>query len=53
MNLVDFSRRYTAAARRAGDEVTYLELPGDHQDVITPGTPIWQATAQAITAALT
>ncbi|MEV0826101.1 hypothetical protein [Nonomuraea rubra] len=51
VNLVDFSRRYAAAARRAGDDVTYLELPGDHQDVITPGTPIWQATAQAITAA--
>ncbi|MGR6916907.1 alpha/beta hydrolase [[Actinomadura] parvosata] len=53
VDLVDFSRRYVTAARRAGDEVTYLELPGDHQDVITPGTPIWQATAAAITRAVT
>ncbi|NJP95319.1 alpha/beta hydrolase fold domain-containing protein [Nonomuraea sp. FMUSA5-5] len=53
VDLVDFSRRYVAAARQAGDEVTYLELPGDHQDVITPGTPIWQATAAAITRAVT
>ncbi|UBU10109.1 alpha/beta hydrolase family protein [Nonomuraea gerenzanensis] len=52
VNLVDISRRYASAAREAGDEVTYLELPGDHQDVITPGTPIWQATATAITTAL-
>ncbi|AQZ60796.1 hypothetical protein BKM31_04125 [[Actinomadura] parvosata subsp. kistnae] len=53
VNLVDFSRRYVAAARQAGDEVAYLELPGDHQDVITPGTPIWQATAAAITRVVT
>jgi hypothetical protein len=52
LDLVDFSRRYAGAARRAGDDVTYLELPGDHFDVITPTSPIWQATAQAIVSAL-
>ncbi|GAA2209389.1 alpha/beta hydrolase fold domain-containing protein [Nonomuraea monospora] len=53
INLVDISRRYAEAAHEAGDHVTYLDLPGDHQDVITPATPIWQATAAALTAALT
>lgn len=53
LDLVDFSRRYADAAQQAGDDVTYLEMPGDHFDVITPTTPIWQATAQAITDALT
>ncbi|TYB63822.1 alpha/beta hydrolase fold domain-containing protein [Nonomuraea sp. PA05] len=53
INLVDISRRYATAAHEAGDHITYLDLPGDHQDVITPGTPIWQATAAALTAALT
>ncbi|MFI7703646.1 alpha/beta hydrolase [Nonomuraea sp. NPDC049480] len=52
LDLVDFGRRYTQAARQAGDEVTYLEMPGDHFDVITPATPIWQATAEAIAGAL-
>ncbi|MEV4013891.1 alpha/beta hydrolase fold domain-containing protein [Nonomuraea angiospora] len=52
LDLVDFGRRYARAAERAGDEVTYLEMPGDHFDVINPATPIWQATAQAITQAL-
>ncbi|MFC4009447.1 alpha/beta hydrolase [Nonomuraea purpurea] len=53
LDLVDFGRRYARAAVQAGDEVTYLEMAGDHFDVITPGTPIWQATAEAVTAALT
>ncbi|MFC4117546.1 alpha/beta hydrolase [Nonomuraea zeae] len=52
LDLVDFSRRYAAAAREAGDEVTYLEMLGDHFDVITPTSPIWQATAEAIVRAL-
>ncbi|NBE97793.1 alpha/beta hydrolase [Nonomuraea sp. KC401] len=52
LDLIDFGRRYAGAAGRAGDDVTYLELPGDHFDVITPATPIWQATAEAIAAAL-
>lgn len=52
LDLVDFGRRYARAAANAGDEVTYLEMVGDHFDVIDPATPIWQATAQAITEAL-
>ncbi|MBB5784206.1 alpha/beta hydrolase family protein [Nonomuraea jabiensis] len=48
LDLVDFSRRYARAAEQAGDEVTYLEMPGDHFDVINPATPIWQATARAL-----
>ncbi|MBF8190305.1 alpha/beta hydrolase [Nonomuraea sp. K274] len=52
LDLIDFGRRYARAAGEAGDEVTHLELPGDHFDVITPATPIWQATAHAIAAAL-
>ncbi|WP_378784148.1 alpha/beta hydrolase [Nonomuraea fastidiosa] len=52
LDLVDFSRRYAVAARAAGDDVTYLELPGHHFDVINPESPIWRATASAITAAL-
>ncbi|MBE1585115.1 alpha/beta hydrolase [Nonomuraea angiospora] len=52
LDLVDFSRRYARAAVEAGDEVTYLEMPGDHFDVINPATPIWQATAETIAQAL-
>ncbi|MER5999877.1 hypothetical protein ABT120_14985 [Nonomuraea angiospora] len=48
LDLVDFSRRYARAAEEAGDEVTYLEMAGDHFDVINPATPIWQATARAL-----
>ncbi|MET0493348.1 MAG: alpha/beta fold hydrolase [Actinoplanes sp.] len=43
-DLVDFNRRYAVAARAAGDDVTHLELPGDHFDVIKPGSPLWAAT---------
>ncbi|MEO3870130.1 alpha/beta hydrolase [Nonomuraea sp. B12E4] len=53
LDLVDFSRRYARAAQEAGDDAEYLEMPGDHFAVITPSAPIWQATARAITAALT
>ncbi|SDM19873.1 Prolyl oligopeptidase family protein [Nonomuraea jiangxiensis] len=52
LDLVDFSRRYARAAQQAGDKAKYLEMPGDHFAVITPATPIWQATAQAIATAL-
>ncbi|MCK2216822.1 alpha/beta hydrolase fold domain-containing protein [Actinomadura sp. ATCC 31491] len=52
LDLLDVGRRYARAALRAGDEVTYLEMPGDHFDVITPRTPIWRAAAEAVTAAL-
>lgn len=47
-DLVDLNRRYAAAARAAGDEVTYLEQPGDHFAVIDPASGIWQATATKI-----
>ncbi|MEV4563336.1 alpha/beta hydrolase [Nonomuraea sp. NPDC049419] len=52
LDLVDFSRRYAVAARAAGDDVTYLELPGGHFDVIAPTAPIWRAAVSAITDAL-
>ncbi len=43
-DLVDMNRRYAAAARQAGDDLGYVERPGDHFDVIDPGSAIWQAT---------
>ncbi|GAA3237380.1 alpha/beta hydrolase [Nonomuraea helvata] len=52
LDLVDFSRRHARAAEEAGDDVTYVEMPADHFDVIHPGTPIWQSTARAIVSAL-
>ncbi|GID28640.1 alpha/beta hydrolase [Paractinoplanes brasiliensis] len=42
-DLVDINRRFAAASG-----VTLLELPGDHFDVITPSSPIWQATMDAV-----
>ncbi|GAA1667573.1 alpha/beta hydrolase fold domain-containing protein [Nonomuraea maheshkhaliensis] len=53
LDLVDFARRHAALARQTGDDVTYLEQPGDHFDVITPAAPIWHATVKAIADALT
>ncbi|MFF0717706.1 alpha/beta hydrolase family protein [Micromonospora sp. NPDC003816] len=47
-DLVDINRRYAVAARAAGDELTHLELPGDHFDVIGPGSAIWQATMDEV-----
>ncbi|MER5456343.1 alpha/beta hydrolase fold domain-containing protein [Micromonospora sp. NPDC002389] len=47
-DLVDINRRYAVAARAAGDELTHLELPGDHFDVIGPGSAIWQATMEQV-----
>lgn len=52
LDLVDFARRYARAAREAGDDVTYLEMSGDHFAVIDPHAPIWRTTALAITDAL-
>ncbi|MFD1931971.1 MULTISPECIES: alpha/beta hydrolase family protein [Nonomuraea] len=48
LDLIDFSRRYARAAEAAGDEVTYMEMSGDHFAVISPRTPIWRTTALAI-----
>ncbi|MEU4537816.1 alpha/beta hydrolase [Streptosporangium sp. NPDC023825] len=48
LDLVDFGRRYARAAQEAGDQVTYLEMSGDHFDVIDPASPIWRATAGAV-----
>jgi acetyl esterase/lipase len=43
---VDLGRRYAEAARAAGDQVEWLELPGvGHFEVIDPGHPAWEATA--------
>lgn len=52
LDLVDFSRRYARAARDAGDDLTYLEMSGDHFAVISPTAPIWRTTALAIADAL-
>ncbi|MFJ2029605.1 alpha/beta hydrolase [Streptosporangium sp. NPDC087985] len=48
LDLVDLGRCYARAAQAAGDEVTYLEMSGDHFDVIDPASPIWRATAGVI-----
>ena len=48
LDLIDFSRRYARAAQESGDQVTYLEMSGDHFDIIDPASPIWRATAGAI-----
>ncbi|MBG0831159.1 alpha/beta hydrolase fold domain-containing protein [Planomonospora sp. ID67723] len=52
LDLVDLGRRYARAAREAGDDVTYLEMAGDHFDVIDPASPIWRATATEIAAVI-
>ncbi|WP_433378694.1 alpha/beta hydrolase family protein [Actinoplanes sp. CA-142083] len=39
LDLVDINRRFAAASG-----VPLLERPGDHFDVITPGSPIWVET---------
>ncbi|MFF3437219.1 alpha/beta hydrolase [Streptosporangium sp. NPDC002721] len=48
LDLVDFGRRYARAAQESGDQVTYLEMSGDHFDVIDPASPIWRSTAGAV-----
>ncbi|MBB4942528.1 acetyl esterase/lipase [Streptosporangium album] len=48
LDLVDLGRQYARAAQAAGDQVTYLEMSGDHFDVIDPASPIWRATAGVI-----
>ncbi|MGN9912801.1 alpha/beta hydrolase family protein [Phytohabitans sp. LJ34] len=48
LDLIDFNRRYVAAARAAGDDVRYIEEPGDHFAVIDPAAPLWHTTAEAI-----
>ncbi|BCB90931.1 alpha/beta hydrolase [Phytohabitans suffuscus] len=52
LDLIDFNRRYVAAARAAGDDVRYIEEPGDHFAVIDPAAPLWQTTAEALAVAL-
>ncbi|MFD9945374.1 alpha/beta hydrolase [Nonomuraea sp. NPDC059023] len=52
LDLVDFSRRYARAAKESGDDLTYLEMSGDHFAVIDPATPIWRTTAVAMANAL-
>ncbi len=52
LDYVDCNRRYARAATTAGDDVTYLELPGDHFDVIDPASDIWTTTAAALAAHL-
>ncbi|MDQ7904898.1 alpha/beta hydrolase [Phytohabitans sp. ZYX-F-186] len=52
LDLIDFNRRYVAAARAAGDDVRYVEEPGDHFSVIDPAAPLWHTTADALATAL-
>ncbi|MFI6292852.1 alpha/beta hydrolase [Nonomuraea sp. NPDC050790] len=52
LDLIDFSRRYARAAKESGDDLTYLEMSGDHFAVIDPTTPIWHTTALALTSTL-
>ena len=52
LDLIDFNRRYVAAARAAGDDVTYVEEPGDHFSLIDPAAPLWHRTAGVLEAAL-
>ena len=49
LDLRDISRRYVAAAALAGDEVTALEGPGGHFDVIDPRSAIWTDIVDLIT----
>jgi acetyl esterase/lipase len=51
-DLVDNGRRYARAALAAGDEVTYLDRPGDHFAVIDPTSDLWRETADQICARL-
>jgi dipeptidyl aminopeptidase/acylaminoacyl peptidase len=45
---VDLSRRYAAAARAAGDDVTLRDLPGvDHFQVIDPQSSAWSSVVTA------
>jgi acetyl esterase/lipase len=39
LDLVDINRRFAAASG-----IPLIELGGDHFDIITPGSPIWEAT---------
>jgi acetyl esterase/lipase len=41
---------YAAAARAAGDDVEIVEPPGDHFDVISTGSAVWEAVVAAISA---
>ncbi|WP_062437119.1 alpha/beta hydrolase family protein [Herbidospora daliensis] len=44
LDLLDFNRRYAAEAAAAGDDVSYVERPGDHFAVIDPASEIWAST---------
>ncbi|WP_081898819.1 alpha/beta hydrolase family protein [Herbidospora cretacea] len=44
LDLIDFNRRYAAEATAAGDDVSYVERPGDHFAVIDPAAEIWAST---------
>ncbi|GAC1566834.1 MAG: hypothetical protein NVS3B14_10980 [Ktedonobacteraceae bacterium] len=46
---IEISRKYAAAAKEAGDPVTYMELEGiDHFDVIDPRSSAWAKTVEAL-----
>ncbi|HEY5578620.1 MAG TPA: alpha/beta hydrolase, partial [Acidimicrobiia bacterium] len=46
---VEMSRRYVDRARKAGDSVTYLELPDcDHMSLIDPSSTAWKRVAEHI-----
>jgi dipeptidyl aminopeptidase/acylaminoacyl peptidase len=46
---LEVSQAYVAAARAAGDSITYRELAGvDHFDVIDPHSRAWAITVEAL-----
>jgi acetyl esterase/lipase len=50
---VDLSRRYQAAAERAGDRCELVTLPGvDHFALIDPASDAWRSTAEVLSAEL-
>jgi acetyl esterase/lipase len=44
------SRRYVAAARAAGDDAVFVEVPGDHFTLVDPTHPTWPVVLGQITA---
>jgi fermentation-respiration switch protein FrsA (DUF1100 family) len=47
---VQRSRDYAAAAQAAGADVTLVESPGGHRDLIDPPSAAWRAAAGWLTA---
>lgn len=46
---IGVSRRYVAAARAAGDDAVFVEVPGDHFTLVDPTHPTWPVVLGHIT----